>query len=91
MRPGLTYWCNENPGGNSQPPRAKAKTATLVDRMPVQAAVVEPERDFEEAAGVSSHYDQDPDNSKPGIYRIQLDNWKTETRGDAEITVVHEA
>jgi uncharacterized protein (DUF885 family) len=71
--------------------KAREKTASLVDRMPVQAAVVEPERDFEEAAGVSSHYDQNPDNAKPGVYRIQLDNWKTETRGDAEITVVHEA
>lgn len=70
--------------------RAKAKTAALVDRMPRQDAVIEPERDFEEAAGVSSHYDQSPDPSKPGIYKIQLDNWKSETRGDAEITVVHE-
>lgn len=71
--------------------RAKAKTATLVDRMPKQDAVIEPERDFEEQAGVSSHYDPNPDESKPGIYKIQLDNWKTQTRGDAEITVVHEA
>jgi uncharacterized protein (DUF885 family) len=71
--------------------RAKARTATLVDRMPRQDAVVEPERDFEEQAGVSSHYDPEPDTSKPGIYRIQLGNWKTQTRGDAELTVVHEA
>jgi uncharacterized protein (DUF885 family) len=71
--------------------RAKAKTAALVDRMPSQDAVVEPERDFEEQAGVSSHYDANPDTSKPGVYRIQLGNWKTETRGDAEVTVVHEA
>jgi uncharacterized protein (DUF885 family) len=71
--------------------RAKAKTASLVDRMPRQDAVVEPERDFEEQAGVSSHYDQEPDDSKPGTYRIQLGNWQTQTRGDAELTVVHEA
>lgn len=71
--------------------RAKAKTATLVDRMPRQDAIIEPERDFEEAAGVSSHYDQNPDESKPGIYKIQLGTWKTATRGDAEITVIHEA
>jgi uncharacterized protein (DUF885 family) len=71
--------------------RAKARTASLVDRMPKQDAVVEPERDFEEQAGVSSQYDAVPDTSKPGIYRIQLGNWQTQTRGDAELTVVHEA
>jgi uncharacterized protein (DUF885 family) len=71
--------------------RAKAKTATLVDRMPKQDAIVEPERDFEEQAGVSSHYDSNPDTSKPGIYKIQLDVWKSTTRGDAEVTVIHEA
>src|SRR6185312_1045892 len=58
--------------------------------MPEQECVVEPERDFEEQAGVSSHYDPDPDPSRPGFYRIELGKWQTQTRGEAEVTVVHE-
>jgi uncharacterized protein (DUF885 family) len=71
--------------------KAKEKTATLVSQMPQQDAVVEPQHDFEEQAGVSSHYEPNPDVTKPGIYRIQLGNWATQTRGQASITVVHES
>ena len=70
---------------------AKAKTATLVDRMPAQDTIIEPERELDDSAGVSSHYDADPDPSKPGVYRIELGNWQTEQRAEAEVTVVHEA
>jgi uncharacterized protein (DUF885 family) len=71
---------------------AKAKTAAkLIDQMPKQDVVIEPERDFEDAAGVSSHYEPEPDTSKPATYRIELGNWQSQTRGEAEITVVHEA
>jgi uncharacterized protein (DUF885 family) len=59
--------------------------------MPKQDVVIEPERDFEDAAGVSSHYDPEPDASKTATYRIELGNWQSQTRGEAEITVVHEA
>ena len=71
--------------------KAKTRTATLVDRMPAQDVIIEPERDFEDAAGVSSHYIPNPDISKPGSYRIELGNWQTEQRAEAEVTVVHEA
>jgi len=71
--------------------RARERTASLIDRMPKQECVIEPERDFEDQAGVSSHYDPEPDPSKPGIYRIELGNWQVQTRGEAEVTVVHEA
>ena len=71
--------------------RAKEQTASLIDRMPKQDCVIEPERDFEDEAGVSSHYDRNPDPLKPGIYRIELGNWQAQTRGEAEVTVVHEA
>jgi len=70
--------------------RAKTRTATLIDRLPRQDAVVEPERDFEDAAGASSHYDPNPDVSQPGVFRIELGKWQTETRADAELTAVHE-
>lgn len=71
--------------------KAKAKSATLVESLPSQDVVIEPERDFEESAGVSSHYDTNPDPTKPGTYRIQLGNWRVQTRGDAAVTVIHEA
>jgi uncharacterized protein (DUF885 family) len=71
---------------------AKAKTAEkLIAHMPKQDVVIKAERDFEDAAGVSSHYDPEPDASKPATYRIELGNWQSQTRGEAEITVVHEA
>ncbi|MBW8812638.1 MAG: DUF885 domain-containing protein [Caulobacterales bacterium] len=71
--------------------RAKARSAALVTRMPVQDVVVLPEREFEEAAAISSHYEPSSDPAKPATYRIQLGNWATQTRGDAAIAVVHEA
>jgi uncharacterized protein (DUF885 family) len=71
--------------------RAKTRTATLTDRMPTQEVIIEPEHEFEDTAGVSSHYIPNPDISKPGVYRIELGNWQTEQRGEAELAVVHEA
>ena len=71
--------------------RAKSVTAAqLIARLPAQDVVVEPERDFEEQAAVSSHLDPQPDITKPATYRIELNNWATETRAEAEIIVVHE-
>jgi uncharacterized protein (DUF885 family) len=71
--------------------QAKAKTAEkLIAQMPAQDAVVEPERPFEDQAGVSSHYDPQPDTHKPATFRIELGDWATETRGEAEITAAHE-
>ena len=71
--------------------KAKARTSTLVEDLPRQDVVIEPERAFEESAGVSSHYEPNPDTGKPGTYRIELGNWRAQTRGEAAITVVHEA
>ena len=71
--------------------KAKARSAILVEELPRQDVVIEPERAFEESAGANSHYDPNPDTGKPGTYRIELGNWRTATRGDAAITVVHEA
>jgi uncharacterized protein (DUF885 family) len=72
--------------------RAKTQTAALlISRLPRQDVEVEPERDFEEAAGVSSHLEIQPDVAKPAIYRIQLGNWADQTHAEAEITVAHES
>ena len=71
--------------------RAKAKTAAFViDALPVQNAIVEPERPFEDLAGTSSHYVAEPDDSKPATFAIELGNFASETRAEAEITAVHE-
>ena len=71
--------------------RAKMITAErVIDRMPRQGVIIKPERDFEEAAGVTSHFEANPDTSKPAIFRIQLSNWRTDARGQAAITVAHE-
>jgi len=69
---------------------ARAKSAALFARMPRQDAVVEPFPEFQRGSGVSSHYQPSPDPTKPGTYRIALEEWPTETRGSAEITLVHE-
>jgi uncharacterized protein (DUF885 family) len=71
--------------------RVGSKTAQrLITHMPMQNVVIQPERAFEEQAAVSSHLDPQPDSTRPEIYRIELGNWATETRAEAEIVVAHE-
>ena len=70
--------------------RARDLSKPLFARMPAQPAVIEPFPEFQRGTGVSSHYIPNTDPAKPGEYRIQLENWATETRGAAEITLVHE-
>jgi uncharacterized protein (DUF885 family) len=70
--------------------RARQLSAPLFARMPKQPAIIEPFPEYQRGTGVSSHYIPSTDTSKPGEYRIQLENWKVETRGSAEITLVHE-
>ena len=70
--------------------RARQLSAPLFARMPKQPAIIEPFPEYQRGTGVSSHYIPSTDTSKPGEYRIQLENWKVDTRGSAEITLVHE-
>ncbi|MDT9600100.1 DUF885 domain-containing protein [Sphingosinicella rhizophila] len=71
--------------------RALAKTPPLFRSMPQQEVLVEPFREFMRGSGASSHYEIQTDPAKPAYYRIGSENWKTETRGGAELTAVHEA
>ena len=64
--------------------------ARLIDIMPPQAVIILPLPAFEEAAGVGSRFEQQPDPGKPAVYLIQLNDWKSETRAEAEIATVHE-
>ncbi len=71
--------------------RANSITATkLIPEMPKQDVVVRPLSAFEEAAGVGSRFQQEPDPAKPAVYLIKLGNWATQTRAEAEIAAVHE-
>ena len=70
--------------------RGVRMSASLVDKVPAQPVTVEPELPFEDAAGVSSHFNPNPDVSKPAAYRIELSVWDTLTRGEAEVTALHE-
>ncbi len=58
--------------------------------MPRQQVIIKPNQDFEDAAGVSSRYEDEPNPSKPAIFRISLVDWATLSRGDVEITTIHE-
>lgn len=69
---------------------ARAKSAPYFATLPSQPAVVEPLKPEQRGTGVSSHYEPDPDDTKPGIYRINLDHPDADRRGAAEITLVHE-
>ena len=69
--------------------QASALTAAhVIDRMPTQPVVIEPLRPYEEAAGASSRIEANPNLS--AVYRINLADWKTETRGHGDIMMVHE-
>ncbi|HET7845284.1 MAG TPA: DUF885 domain-containing protein, partial [Xanthomonadales bacterium] len=71
--------------------RARERTATVFETMPPQDAVVEPLEEHLRGSGMASHYEANPDDAQPGVYRINLDHPEAERRGRAEITLVHEA
>ena len=71
--------------------RTKQKTgASLISQMPKQDVVIRPLSSFEESAGVGSRFQQEPNPARPAVYLINLSNWKTQTRAEAEIVTVHE-
>ena len=70
--------------------KARTRAATIVPMLPGQDVVVEPNRPGDEEAGVSSHYDLNGNIAEPAIYRIQMNPWKSQTRGEAAIAAVHE-
>ena len=71
--------------------RARALTASrVIDRMPTQPVIIEPLRPFEEAAGAGSRMEANPNATLPAVYRIRLNDWKTETRGQGDLVVAHE-
>lgn len=71
--------------------RARAKSADLFPFVPDQPVEVQPFEAYMRGSGASSHYEPQNDPAKAAVYRINSDNWATETRGAAEITALHEA
>jgi uncharacterized protein (DUF885 family) len=70
--------------------RTTKLSAAAFQQLPKQPAAIEVLPATEAGSGVPAHYLPEPDPSKPGRYMLPLDHWKTETKGGAEITVVHE-
>jgi uncharacterized protein (DUF885 family) len=71
--------------------RTKRITAAkLIPAMPDQDVVIRPLSAFEEAAGVGSRFQREPDSARPVVYLIKLSDWATQTRAQAEITALHE-
>lgn len=71
-------------------PVTREKTEPFFSSLPTAEMFVEPYPDFLKGTGQSSRYEADPGGNGAAIYRIQTDEWGTQTRGSAQITAVHE-
>jgi uncharacterized protein (DUF885 family) len=70
--------------------RTIALSASAFESLPRQPTAIEPLPETQAGSGMPAHYQSQSDPSKPGLYILPLDHWKTDTRGEAEIAVVHE-
>ncbi|MFC2954035.1 DUF885 domain-containing protein [Marinicaulis aureus] len=71
-------------------PVTKEKSAPFFSNLPAQELVVEPYADYLKGTGQSSRYESTPASEGPATYRINTDEWATQTKGEAQIVVVHE-
>lgn len=71
-------------------PVAREKIAPFFKSLPAQEMIVEPFPEFLQGTGQSSRYEPRPAAEGPATYRIDTDDWKIQTRGEAEIVLVHE-
>lgn len=69
---------------------ALEKSRPLFVKLPDQSVVVEIMPVYQDDSGVSANYMQSGDKSKPGRYMFPYKHWESESRGLAEITLVHE-
>ncbi len=70
--------------------RATELSASAFQQLPKQPAAIEVLPETQAGSGVPAHYIPASDPEKPGRYMLPLDHWKTQTKGEAEVTVVHE-
>lgn len=71
-------------------PVAKEKIAPFFSKLPDQGMTVEPFPDFLKGTGQSSRYEPKSAAEGAATYRINTDDWATQTKGEAEIVLVHE-
>lgn len=71
-------------------PTTREKVAAFFTKLPAQEMTVEPFADYLKGTGQSSRYEPKPAAEGAAIYRINTDDWQTQTRGEAEIVAVHE-
>ena len=71
-------------------PVTKEKSAPFFSKLPGQEMIVEPYADYLKGTGQSSRYETTPPSEGPATYRINTDEWATQTRGEAQIVAVHE-
>ncbi len=70
--------------------RSERMSRPLFSPFPSQPVIVKPMPAYQQGSGVNSSYEANPDLSRPATFWIASDQWRTETRGTAEITAVHE-
>lgn len=71
--------------------RGREKSARLFAAPVDQAITVEPLPTFQRGSGIPSHYQPSPDPGTPATYRAASEQWAQTSRGDAEVTAMHEA
>lgn len=71
-------------------PVTREKVAPFFSKLPAQEMIVEPFPDFLKGTGQSSRYEPKPAADGAATYRIDTDQWATQTKGEAEIVAVHE-
>lgn len=71
-------------------PVTREKVAPMFAGLPAQEMIVEPFPPSLKGTGQSSRYEPRPAADGPATYRIAVDNWADQTRGEAEIVAVHE-
>lgn len=70
--------------------RTIALSASAFESLPRQPTAIEPLPEMQAGSGMPAHYQSQSDPAKPGLYILPLDHWMTDTKGEAEIAVVHE-
>jgi uncharacterized protein (DUF885 family) len=71
-------------------PVTREKVAPFFSKLPAQEMIVEPFPDYLKGTGQSSRYEPKPAADGAATYRINTDDWRAQTRGEAEIVAVHE-
>jgi uncharacterized protein (DUF885 family)/dipeptidyl aminopeptidase/acylaminoacyl peptidase len=59
-------------------------------KLPDQAVLIEPAPDYQAGSGMQAHYEPQPDVTQPAKYVEPTQEWQSNTRGAAEVTLAHE-